>query len=46
MLYIKMYYEATRVNYIDTRMVRQITATELKVQKKCPNIYTITLYDK
>lgn len=30
-----MYYKATIVNYSDTRMVRQINGTELKVQKKC-----------
>lgn len=40
-----MYYKATIVNYIDTRMVRQINETEAKVQEKNALIYTIT-YDK
>ena len=42
--HVKMYYKGIIVNYIDTRMVRQINGTEAKVHKKCPN-YTIT-YDK
>lgn len=40
-----MFYKTTIVNYSDTRMVRQINGTELKVQKKM-HLHIITLYDK